>query len=51
MNSADRRREVTSMATTVLFLILMLLTMISISWIVERGHSDLHHIDLMAGAE
>jgi len=25
--------------------------MVSISWIVERGHSDLHHIDLMAGAE
>ncbi len=39
------------MATTILFLMLMLLTMVSISWIADKGRSDLHHIDLMAGAE
>lgn len=39
------------MATTMLVLIVVLLTITVIPWIENRGHTEMHHTDLMAGDE
>ncbi|KAF0176648.1 MAG: hypothetical protein FD164_2395 [Nitrospirae bacterium] len=46
-----RGTEVFSMATTLLILLVVLLTITSIPWLEKNIHTDLHHTDLMAGAE
>ncbi|MDD2541189.1 MAG: hypothetical protein PHH28_09125 [Desulfuromonadaceae bacterium] len=39
------------MATTILVLLSVLLTMAILPWLGSMGHTDLHHTDLMAGDE
>lgn len=39
------------MATTMLVLIVVLLTMTVIPWIEKRDRTEMHHTDLMAGDE
>jgi len=39
------------MATTMLLLLVVLLTITAIPWFERNIHTDLHHTDLMAGDE
>lgn len=39
------------MATTILLLIVVLLTITMIPWLGKMEHTELHHTDLMAGDE
>jgi hypothetical protein len=43
--------EVSAMATTILILIVVLLTITIFPWIGNKSHAELHHTDLMAGEE
>jgi hypothetical protein len=48
---SDLGMEVFSMATTILFLIVVLLAITIFPWIGNMEHTGLHHTDLMAGDE
>lgn len=46
-----RGKEVFTMATTMLLLMVVLITLTAIPWLGRNIHTELHHTDLMAGDE